>query len=125
MCVCAGSAQGCGTQRSAPRERGGPTPDEGGSLGADAKLLYGDDLGVMCRDTRLYIDDYRCLGGFGSMVVCWGGFVPGLRVFLASLAVDLASRADRSMPPVWCGPSCLDIESDAPLTGDRTGVSGG
>ena len=48
-----------------------------------------------------------------------------LRVFLASLAVDLASRADRSMPPWFVGPSCLDIESEAPLTGDRTGVSGG
>lgn len=27
-------------------------------------------------------------------------------------------------PPVCVGPSCLDTESDAPLTGDRTGVSG-
>ena len=29
-----------------------------------------------------------------------------------------------SVPPCWCGPSCLDTESDAPLTGDRTVVSG-
>jgi len=28
-------------------------------------------------------------------------------------------------PPLFVGPSCLDTESDAPLTGDRTVVSGG
>ena len=42
----------------------------------------------------------------------------------ASLALTEPCGAGRSMPPVWCGPSCLDIESDAPLTGDRTVVSG-
>ena len=45
----------------------------------------------MCRDTRLYINDYRCLGVFGSVVVCLVSLCPGLRVFVASLAVDLAA----------------------------------
>ena len=49
---------------------------------------------------------------------------PGLRVFLASLAVDLAARCWSFRAPLWLGPSCLDTEADAPLTGDRTGVSG-
>ncbi len=77
VCVCFGSAQGCGTQCSLRLEAGRATPDEGGGLGAEAKLQNGAGLGVMCRDTRLYIDDYRCFGGFGSMVCCWGGFCPG------------------------------------------------
>ena len=34
---------------------------------------------------------YRCGGVFGSVVVCWVGLCPGLRVFVASLAVDLTA----------------------------------
>ena len=86
MCVCFGSAQGCGTQRSLRPEAGRATPDEGGGLGAEAKLQNGAGLGVMCRDTRLYIDDYRCFGGFGSRVWGWVGLCPG--------------------PPSVCGRSC-------------------
>ena len=42
----------------------------------------------------------------------------------ASLALTEPCGAGRSVPPCGVGPSCLDTESDAPLTGDRTVVSG-
>ena len=42
----------------------------------------------------------------------------------ASLALTEPRCAGRSVPPCCVGPSCLDTESDAPLTGDRTVVSG-
>lgn len=47
-----------------------------------------------------------------------------LRVFLASLAVDLASLCWSPRTPQVVGPSFLDTGAVAPLTGDRTVVSG-
>ena len=79
----------------------------------------------MCRATPTHIYDYQCFGEFGSGVwgLCWlcPWYPPSVE---ATLALTEPCCAGRSMPPVWCGPSCLDIESEAPLTGDRTGVSG-
>ena len=64
--------------------------------------------------------------------VCWlvwvlvlVGLCPGLRVFVASLAVDLASLCWSPRTPLVLGPSFLDTGAVAPLTGDRTVVSGG
>ena len=39
VCVCAGSTQGCGTQQFTPFVAGWAPPDEGGGLGAGAKLF--------------------------------------------------------------------------------------
>ena len=58
-------------------------------------------------------------------LLCCGWFMPWCPPSVeASLALTEPCCAGRSVPPCWCGPSCLDTESDAPLTGDRTGVSG-
>ena len=57
-----------------------------------------------------------CVCVFMSLVSseCWG-----------HSRLDLAVRCWSLYAPLWLGPSCLDIESEAPLTGDRTVVSGG
>lgn len=58
-------------------------------------------------------------------LLCCGWFMPWCPPSVeASLALTEPCCAGRSVPPCWCGPSCLDTESDAPLTGDRTVVSG-
>jgi hypothetical protein len=66
-------------------------------------------------------------GGFVGWFGClfWLVYALVLRVFVASLAVDLASLCWSPRTPQFLGPSCLDTGAVAPLTGDRTGVSGG
>jgi len=46
---------------------------------------------------------YRCGGVFGSVVVCWVGLCPGLRVFVASLAVDLTALCWSFRAPLFWG----------------------
>ena len=79
----------------------------------------------MCIRDSPHIYDYRCFGEFGSVVwgLCWlcPWYPPSVE---ATLALTEPCCAGRSVPPRCVGPSCLDTESDAPLTGDRTVVSG-
>jgi hypothetical protein len=58
-------------------------------------------------------------------VCVWWEYALVLRVFVASLAVDLASLCWSPRTPLVLGPSFLDTRAMAPLTGDRTGVGGG
>jgi hypothetical protein len=82
-------------------------------------------MGVCAEPPPLVYSVYRLVRLFGSVVWCLVGLCPGLRVFVASLAVDLASLCWSPRTPQFVGPSCLDTGAVAPLTGDRTGVGGG
>lgn len=47
--------------------------------------------------------EYRCGGEFGSMVCVWVVYALVLRVFLASLAVDLTALCWSFRAPLFCG----------------------
>ena len=81
-------------------------------------------MGVCAEAPPLINSVYRLVRLFGSVVCLSVGLCPGLRVFVASLAVDLASLCWSPRTPQVVGPSCLDTGAVAPLTGDRTVVSG-
>ena len=79
-----------------------------------------------CAETPLLIHMIIVvLGGLVQWFGVWVVYALALRVFVAALAVDLTALCWSFRAPLWLGPSCLDTESDAPLTGDRTVVSGG